>query len=212
MFDYLVVGAGFAGAVMAERLAADAGRKVLIVDKRMHVGGNAHDEYDSVGHSDPQLRPAYLPHQLARGVRLPQPLHRVATVPAPRAGVGRRPAAAHSDQSRHRQPSLRSQPDLVRARAVLCVGRGAAHAGAHVRRCDREQGRSGAVQQVLSQLHAQAVGSRSVGAGCDRDRARSRTHQPRRSVLHRHLPGHAACTATPGCSSACSRIRTSRSC
>ena len=49
MFDYLVVGAGFAGAVMAERLAADAGRKVLIVDKRRHVGGNAHDEYDTSG-------------------------------------------------------------------------------------------------------------------------------------------------------------------
>ena len=49
MFDYLVVGAGFAGAVMAERLAADAGRKVLIVDKRNHVGGNAHDEYDTSG-------------------------------------------------------------------------------------------------------------------------------------------------------------------
>ena len=34
MFDYLIVGAGFAGAVLAERLAADAGKRVLIVDKR----------------------------------------------------------------------------------------------------------------------------------------------------------------------------------
>ena len=49
MFDYLVVGAGFAGAVMAERLAADAGRKVLVVDKRMHIGGNAYDHYDEAG-------------------------------------------------------------------------------------------------------------------------------------------------------------------
>jgi UDP-galactopyranose mutase len=49
MFDYLVVGAGFAGAVIAERLAADAGRSVLIVDKRMHIGGNAYDEYDEAG-------------------------------------------------------------------------------------------------------------------------------------------------------------------
>ena len=48
MFDYLVVGAGFAGAVVAERLA-DAGRKVLIVDKRMHIGGNAYDCHDSAG-------------------------------------------------------------------------------------------------------------------------------------------------------------------
>jgi UDP-galactopyranose mutase len=49
MFDYLVVGAGFAGAVMAERLADAGGRKVLVVDKRMHIGGNAYDCYDSAG-------------------------------------------------------------------------------------------------------------------------------------------------------------------
>src|SRR3954449_3994306 len=49
MFDYLVVGAGFAGSVIAERLAADAGKKVLIVDKRPHIGGNAYDHYDEAG-------------------------------------------------------------------------------------------------------------------------------------------------------------------
>ncbi len=47
-FDYLVVGAGFAGAVCAERLAA-AGHRVLVVDRRDHVGGNAYDEIDSAG-------------------------------------------------------------------------------------------------------------------------------------------------------------------
>jgi UDP-galactopyranose mutase len=49
MFDYLIVGAGFAGSVMAERLAADAGKKVLILDKRPHIGGNAYDHYDESG-------------------------------------------------------------------------------------------------------------------------------------------------------------------
>ena len=49
MFDYLVVGAGFAGSVIAERLAADAGKKVLVVDKRPHIGGNAYDEYNEAG-------------------------------------------------------------------------------------------------------------------------------------------------------------------
>lgn len=48
MFDYLVVGAGFSGAVLAERLAND-GYKVLICDKRPHVGGNAYDHYDDAG-------------------------------------------------------------------------------------------------------------------------------------------------------------------
>ncbi|BDD68443.1 UDP-galactopyranose mutase [Sphingobium sp. TA15] len=48
-YDAMVVGAGFAGAVMAERLAADGGRKVLLVDRRPHVGGNAYDELDDAG-------------------------------------------------------------------------------------------------------------------------------------------------------------------
>jgi UDP-galactopyranose mutase len=49
MFDYLVVGAGFAGSVLAERLAADFGKRVLVVDKRPHVGGNAFDHHDDHG-------------------------------------------------------------------------------------------------------------------------------------------------------------------
>jgi UDP-galactopyranose mutase len=49
MFDYLVVGCGFAGATIAERLAAEAGKKVLICDRRPHIGGNAYDHYDETG-------------------------------------------------------------------------------------------------------------------------------------------------------------------
>jgi UDP-galactopyranose mutase len=49
MFDYLVVGAGFAGATIAERLATCAGKRVLICDKRPHIGGNAYDHYDEAG-------------------------------------------------------------------------------------------------------------------------------------------------------------------
>jgi UDP-galactopyranose mutase len=48
-FDYLIVGAGFAGSVLAERLARELGRKVLLVDKRPHIGGNAYDRYDDAG-------------------------------------------------------------------------------------------------------------------------------------------------------------------
>ena len=49
MYDYLIVGAGFAGSVLAERLANIALKKVLIIDKRNHIAGNAYDYYDQAG-------------------------------------------------------------------------------------------------------------------------------------------------------------------
>src|SRR5688572_25608019 len=49
MFDYLIVGAGFAGSVLAERLARGSDMRVLICDSRPHVGGNAYDHYDDAG-------------------------------------------------------------------------------------------------------------------------------------------------------------------
>ena len=48
-FDVLIVGAGFAGSVLAERLANGLGQRVLIVDKRPHIGGNAYDRHDDAG-------------------------------------------------------------------------------------------------------------------------------------------------------------------
>ena len=48
-YDCLVVGAGFAGAVMAERLASQSGRRVLVVDRRPHIAGNAYDVEDDAG-------------------------------------------------------------------------------------------------------------------------------------------------------------------
>lgn len=49
MFDYLIVGAGFAGSILAERLASQSDKKILIVDTRNHIGGNAYDHYDESG-------------------------------------------------------------------------------------------------------------------------------------------------------------------
>ncbi|NHF66094.1 UDP-galactopyranose mutase [Xanthomonas hortorum] len=48
-FDYLIIGAGFAGSVLAERLAAGLGKRVLVVDRRPHIGGNAYDFHDDAG-------------------------------------------------------------------------------------------------------------------------------------------------------------------
>ena len=49
MFDWMVVGAGFAGAILAERLAALRDERVLVIDRRDHVAGNAFDEPDAAG-------------------------------------------------------------------------------------------------------------------------------------------------------------------
>lgn len=49
MFDFLIVGAGFAGSVLAERLAREANKRVLICDVRPHIGGNAYDHYNDDG-------------------------------------------------------------------------------------------------------------------------------------------------------------------
>lgn len=48
-FDYLIVGAGFAGSVLAERLARVLGQRVLVVEKRPHIGGNAYDRFNDDG-------------------------------------------------------------------------------------------------------------------------------------------------------------------
>jgi UDP-galactopyranose mutase len=49
MYDFLIVGAGFAGSVVAERMARGFGKRVLLVDRRPHIGGNAYDCKDDNG-------------------------------------------------------------------------------------------------------------------------------------------------------------------
>lgn len=48
-YDFLIVGAGFAGLVLAERLSSQLGRKCLLIDRRDHIGGNSQDEFDEAG-------------------------------------------------------------------------------------------------------------------------------------------------------------------
>jgi len=48
-YDFMVVGAGFAGCVTAERLASSLDARVLLLDRRNHIGGNAYDHYDDAG-------------------------------------------------------------------------------------------------------------------------------------------------------------------
>lgn len=48
-FDYVVVGSGLAGITVAERIATQLHKTVLVIEKRNHIGGNVYDEYDKVG-------------------------------------------------------------------------------------------------------------------------------------------------------------------
>jgi UDP-galactopyranose mutase len=57
-YDWLVVGAGFTGAVFAERMASQADQRVLVIDRRTTLGGNAHDHRDETG----VLRHVHGPH------------------------------------------------------------------------------------------------------------------------------------------------------
>ena len=49
MFDWLVVGAGFAGSVLAERIASQRNERVMVIDRRDHIAGNAYDHPDEAG-------------------------------------------------------------------------------------------------------------------------------------------------------------------
>ncbi len=49
MYDFLIVGAGFSGAVLAERLASQLNKKICVIDKRDHICGNAYDHYNNDG-------------------------------------------------------------------------------------------------------------------------------------------------------------------
>lgn len=48
-FKYVIVGAGLAGITVAERIATQLHEKVLVIEKRNHIGGNVYDEYDAAG-------------------------------------------------------------------------------------------------------------------------------------------------------------------
>lgn len=48
-YDWLIVGAGYTGAIIAERLATQSGKKSLVIDRRDHIAGNAHDRRNEAG-------------------------------------------------------------------------------------------------------------------------------------------------------------------
>ena len=161
--DYLIVGAGFAGSVLAERLARALDLRVLVVDRRPHIGGNAYDRHDDAG----VLIHPYGPHifhtnsadifeYLSRFTQWRPYQHRVLAsvdgqlVPIPinldtvNRLYGLKLSTFEMEQFLE---SVAEKVENVE----------------DIRRCRGQQGRPRSLQQVLPRLHAQAVGTGSVG-------------------------------------------------
>ena len=80
MYDWLIVGAGFAGSVLAERLATRRNERVLLIDRRDHVGGNAYDRYDGAGLLVHQYGPHIFHTNSKADLRLPLAVHGMAAL------------------------------------------------------------------------------------------------------------------------------------
>jgi UDP-galactopyranose mutase len=133
--DFLVVGAGFAGIVCAERLAS-AGKRVMIIDRRPHIGGNAFDTYDENGilvhpygphifHTNSKRVFAYLSHftdwrfyehrVLAEvgGTLYPFPINRVTLNALYGLNLDEVSAAAHFERVRIPKSEIATSEDVV---------------------------------------------------------------------------------------------------
>ncbi len=202
----VVAGAGFAGAVLAERLAAGSGRRVLIVDRRPHVGGNAYDHFDRAG----ILVHRYGPHifhtnardvvdYLSRFTEWRPYEHRVlasvgdALVPMP---INRTTLNALFGLDLRSDAEARGLPGGAgRARRSHPHGRG----------CRGGAGGSGTLRDVLPRLHPQAMGPRSVRTRPLRHPAGPDPDLHGRPLLRRRVPddagprlhGHVRCHAGP---------------
>ena len=191
-FDAVVVGAGFAGATVAERLAAEAGKRVLVIDRRPHVAGNAFDVHDAAG----VLIHQYGPHifhtnsdeivrHLSRFTAWRTYEHRVL------ASVDGR-LVPDPDQPHDDERPLRPGPAQRRAGGELPgLARGARGTHPDLGGRGGRRRRPRALREVLPGLHAQAVGHRPLRPGQERHQPRADPHQHRRPLLHRQLPGHA---------------------
>ena len=172
-YDWLVVGAGFAGSVLAERLAS-RGDRVLVVDRRPHVGGNAYDRTDAAGILIHQYGPHIFHTNSDRIVGLSVAFHRLAPLRAPGAGEGGRPAAADPDQPRHGEPALRPRP-RCRRRWSASSPRGARRST----RCGRRRMSSSRPSGASSTRSSSAATPASSGASTRRScRSRSRRASP----------------------------------
>ena len=212
-FDYLVVGAGFAGSVLAERLATQLGQRVL---RRRQAAAHRRQRLRPLRRRrrpDPSLRAAHLPHQLGRDLR---PTCRS----SPSGGPYQHRVLASVDGQLVPMPiNLDTvnrlyglQPHVVRDRGL--AGRSVAEKRSPVIRTS-EDVVVGRVGRELYNKFFRGYTRKQWGLDpseldASRHRARADAHQPRRPLLRRHASRPCRCTATRGCSRRCSPIRTSR--
>ena len=164
-FDYLIVGAGFAGSVLAERLAS-SGKRVFLCDRRPHIAGNTYDVHDEAG----ILVHKYGPHifhtnseeifaYLSRFTQWRPYEHRVLAavgdkrVPIP---INRTTLNALYDLDLQDDAASRGVPQVASR-----TGRG----NPDISRCRCLAGRHGSLPHFLRGLHAQAVGIGPVTVG-----------------------------------------------
>ena len=63
MYDVIVIGSGIAGAAAARVLAEEQGKRVLVMEKRPHIGGNCYDVEDELWNFDSSIWSSYFSHQ-----------------------------------------------------------------------------------------------------------------------------------------------------
>ncbi len=193
MFDYLVVGAGFAGATIAERLAAHARQegadlRQAAAHRRQRVRlittrpASWFTNTARTSSTRTRARSSTICRSSPTGVR-------TSTASSPRSTVSC--CRFRSTWTRSTACTARDYTSFEVEEFFKSVAEPVGEVQ-HLGGRDRQPGRPRALRKILPQLHAQAVGARSIRARRVRHGARAGAHQPRRSVLHRHVSGDAA--------------------
>ena len=192
MIDYLVVGAGFAGATIAERLAADAGKRVIVCDRRPHVGGNAYDHYDEDG----ILVHKYGPHIFHTNSREVFDYLSQFTEWRP---YQHRVLASVDGQLVPIPINLNTinglygiEADVVRAGTVLRVRRRDARRDPHLRGRDRQQGGRELYEKFFRNYTRKQWGLDPSELDAIGHRASTRANESRRPLFHGYVSSHAA--------------------
>jgi hypothetical protein len=212
-YDYLVVGAGFAGSVLAERLASQHGARVLVIDKRPHIAGNAYDHLDAAGVLIHQYGPHIFHANSDEIVDYLSQFTRWRPVRAPRARPCARQAGADPDQPDDAERAVRPRsPDRRGGGRLSGVPRRAGRGHPDLGGRRHQRGRARALRAVLPGLYPQAMGPGSEPARQDGDGAHPDPDQHRRPLFRRQAPDHAGGRLHGDVREACSTIPISMCC